>query len=83
MTFWTKFSGRSRPSDKGGGGRGHPDPEIRGGPVSKKIFSGLGASFWSKNKGGPFPPGPSPGFATGILKTLVSLYIYHFALITA
>ena len=58
MTFWTKFSGGSRPSDKGGGGRGHPDPEIRGGPVSKKIFSGLGASFWSKNKGGPFPPGP-------------------------
>ena len=24
----------------GGGGGGHPDPEIRGYPVSKKIFSG-------------------------------------------
>ena len=31
------------------------DPEIRGGPVSKKIFSALLASVWSKNKGG----GPS------------------------
>ena len=31
-------SGRSRPSDKGGGDS-HPDPEIRGGGlVSKKIF---------------------------------------------
>ena len=29
-------SGRSRPSDKGGGS--HPDPEIRWGLVSKKIF---------------------------------------------
>ena len=42
-------SGRSsRPLDK------------RGSPVSKKIFSALRASVWSKNKG----PGPSPGFAT-------------------
>ena len=31
-------SGRSRPSDKGGGGGGHPDPEIRGGPGLQKIF---------------------------------------------
>ena len=30
-------SGRSRPSDRGGWG-GHPDTEIRGGPVSKTIF---------------------------------------------
>ena len=29
--FRTIFSGRSRPSDKAGGGDGHPDPEIRGG----------------------------------------------------
>ena len=44
---------------------GHPDPEIRGdGAVSKKIFSALWASVWSKNKGGPGPPGPSPGSAT-------------------
>ena len=39
-------------------GAGHPVPEIRGG-VSKKIFSALWASFWSKNKGGGRPPGPS------------------------
>ena len=25
------FSGGSRPPDKGGGGRGHPDPEIKRG----------------------------------------------------
>ena len=43
-----------RPSDKGGGGGGgmHSNPEIRGGAVSKKVFSALQASFWSKNKGG-------------------------------
>ena len=70
------LSGGSRPSDKGGGGGGqtnpgirggggHPDPEIRGeGPVSKKPFSALRASFWSKNKGVPGPTGPSPGTVT-------------------
>ena len=49
--------GRSRPSDKGGGGGrgGHSDPEI-GGPLSKNIFSTPRASVWSKNKGGPPPP---------------------------
>ena len=36
-----------------GGRAGHPDPEIRGGPVSKKIFSALQASVWSKSKGPP------------------------------
>ena len=55
--------GGSTPLDKGGGG-GHPDPEISGGEgggaVSKKIFSALLASFSSKNKGGPGPPGPLP-----------------------
>ena len=33
----------------------HPDPEIRGGAVSKKLFSALRASFWSKNKGDRAP----------------------------
>ena len=33
-------SGGSTPSERGGGGSGHPDPEIRGGPGLKKIF------FW-------------------------------------
>ena len=44
----TQASGGSRPSDKvgGGGGGDHPDPEKRGGPVSKKIFFGsLGLSL--------------------------------------
>ena len=44
----------SLPWDKGGGGV----------PVSKKIFSALRASLWSKSKGCPGPPGPSPGSAT-------------------
>ena len=35
------YSGRSRPSDKGGGSS-HPDPEIRGGPsLKKKVLSVL------------------------------------------
>ena len=41
----------------------HPDPEITGGPVSKKFFSALWASVWSKKKGGA---GPSPGSATDL-----------------
>ena len=57
-------SGRSSPSDKGGGGgRGrasHPDPEIRGGGSLQKIFSALWASFWSKYKGGAWAPWPPP-----------------------
>ena len=48
----------------GGGGAGHPDPEIRGGTsLKKKIFSALWASVWSKNKN----VGPCPGSATGIV----------------
>ena len=48
-----KISGGSRPSGKGGGGCGHPDPEIRGGGgrPQKKFFSARRALFWSKNKG--------------------------------
>ena len=49
----------------GGGGGSHPDPEIRGCPVSKKFFSTPRASIWFKNKGGtPGPPGRSPGSTT-------------------
>ena len=68
--FNGKVSAGSRPSDKGGGGGGHPDPEIRGrGPVSKKYFWALRASFSSKNKveGGG---GASPGSSTVFLVTL-------------
>ena len=59
-------NGGPRPSDKGGrGGRGHPDPEIRGGQSQKKYFSALRASVWSTNKEvGPDPPGPSPESAS-------------------
>lgn len=55
-------SGRSSPSDKGGGrGRaGHPNPEIRGGAVSKYFFPALWAPFWSKYKGGAWAPCPPP-----------------------
>ena len=36
------FNGGSRPSDNGGGGGdGHPDPEIREAPVSKKHLLSL------------------------------------------
>ena len=51
---------------EGGGGEGssHLDPEISGGPGSKKFFWALQASIWSKNKGGGTGhPGPSPGSA--------------------
>ena len=48
----------------GGGGAGHPDPEIRGvggGTQSKKyFFSALWASFWSENKGGGRVPPLDP-----------------------
>ena len=48
---------------RGGGGDGHPDPDIRGeGRSAKDFFSALRASFWSKNKGGsPLDP-PLPLF---------------------
>ena len=49
------------------GGPGKPDPEIRGAAVSKKCFSALRASVWSKNKGGggraPWGPPLDPPLA--------------------
>ena len=49
----------------GGGGGGHPDREIFR-PV------------WSKNKGGPGPPGTSPRSATAIERgVFASAMIYH------
>ena len=39
-------SSRSRPSDKGGGGDGYPDPEIRGeGGLKKNVFGPPGLIF--------------------------------------
>ena len=48
-SYICQYSGGSRPSDKeGGGGGGFL-------AVSKKIFSALWASFWSKNRGAWIP----------------------------
>ena len=57
--------GGSRPSDKGGGGAGHPDPEIsRGAQSPKKFFRLFGPHFDRKIRGGAGPSGPSPGSTT-------------------
>ena len=46
------------------------DPDLQigrgggGGRSPKTFFGALRVSSWSKNKGGPGPPGPSPGSAT-------------------
>ena len=53
----------------GGGGGGGGESSViqtlrKGGSVSDKTFSALCASVWSKIKGGPVPPGPSPESAT-------------------
>ena len=48
-----------------GEGSGHPNFEIRGGPVLKKqIFRPFGPQFGPKIRGGPGPPGSSPGSTT-------------------
>ena len=50
---------------RGGGGGGHPDPEIRGGLASKKqVFRPFGLHFDLKIRGVPVPPGPSPESST-------------------
>ena len=53
---------------RGGGGSGHPDPEIRGRTVPPQIFSAPWAPFWSKNKGegaGPLAPPIDPPLECG------------------
>ena len=61
-----KTSSGSRPSDGGGGGGlGHPDSEIKGGPGLKKKFSRpFGPLFGLKLRGHGTPPPPSPRYAT-------------------
>ena len=50
------FSGGSRPTDKRGGGGGHPDPDIReGGGLQKTFFR-----FGLKIRGGGGSLGPLP-----------------------
>ena len=44
----------------GGGGNDHPDPEMRGTPVSKKFFRPFGPQFGLKIKGGSRGPGSLP-----------------------
>ena len=52
---------------RGGGRGGHADPEIRGGPgFQKKFFRLFGSHFGQTITGGGGPPGPSPGYATGV-----------------
>ena len=52
-----------------GGGGGHPNSEIRGGPpVSpKNFFRPIGPQFGIKIKGGGRLPGPSPGSAAEVV----------------
>ena len=50
---------------RGGGGGGHPGPEIRGGTgLPKNFFWPFRPHFGRKMRGEPGPPGPSPGSAT-------------------
>ena len=44
-------------------GGGHPDPDIRGGEAGliTKTFRHFWPQFGLKIRGGPGPPGPSPG----------------------
>ena len=51
---------------RGEGGRSSRPWDTRGAGLEKKFFSVLRASVWSKTKGVPGPPGPSPGSATAV-----------------
>ena len=64
------YSGRSRPSDKGGGTLSSRPWDKGAGPVSKKIFSALRAwpQFGLKIRGGLGLPSSSPRSATVIYK---------------
>ena len=75
-------NGRSRPSDKGGGGRSSR-PWNKGGWSKNNFFSALQASVWSKNKGGAGSPGPFPGSTTVVFISQVYLYIYQLLYLTS
>ena len=50
-----------------GGGGGHLVSSIKGrAGLLKTIFRPFGPQFGPKIRGGPGPPGPSPGSATGL-----------------
>ena len=44
---------------RGGGGGGHPDPEIRGGGLKTIVFRPFGLQFGLKIRRGAAPPAPS------------------------
>ena len=60
FAFSVKTSGRSRPSDKGGGEGGAVIQTLtkRGARYQKKFFQPFGPQFGLKKKGGPAPPPP-------------------------
>ena len=60
----TGSSAASRPCDGGGGGGRFSIP-LHKGEGSRKFFSTLSASVWSKIKGGADPSGFSLGSASG------------------
>ena len=60
-----------------GGGRSSSPLDKGGGAVSKKMFSALRVSVWSKNKGGVRAPSwPSPGSASADISWLCSDDLY-------
>ena len=74
-----QVSGRSRPSDKWGEGVwSSRSGDKGGGAVSKKFFSDVRASVWSKNKGGPplYPPLQAEAFLA--FRSSISLHDTYF-----
>ena len=53
---------------------GHPEPEI-GGWSQKQFFSALWTSVWSKNKGGPGPPGSATVYVSKTLEFHLSIAV--------
>ena len=66
-------SGKSSFSDEVRGGPGHPDPEIRGGPVSKKFFQPFRPQFGLKNK----PPSPPLDPPLVCVESILMLFLCH------
>ena len=64
------YNAGSRPLNKGGGRSPKKPLDKGGGGLQKKMLSSLRASVWSKNKGGPGLPGPSPGSVTELSERL-------------
>ena len=63
---------------RGGGGVGHPDPEIKGGPGLKNVFWPFWPQFGLKIRGLSWPPGPSSGSAPGLVFGKRAFFILFF-----